>query len=568
MELRQQRTTTELGSLQFEENVNKYISKLTNIEKQIDQYNRSSTDEGVELAQVKQLHDTVIKLCDQYEAVYSDFKVYLTGFRSTESKTILGSVSHAREIVIDQVKSFQDRLNSALSKVEPHGSQRSKHSIHGSKRSSRISGASSHLTSVYLKQTAKLEEAKTRYKYAAEEAELIKKEAELKATRTLLKVKRELEEAETGLGAICKALEFSNSNLSESYVKPTKPATQSGGDFLRERYLKENMNNNEPPCEVEHEVKTCIPSVTQNTVNVLCPQATPFYPVHSQVSDILERLDSEYGSPETIENSLKTRIANFPFLNESDQKRYFDISDLAAEVESVKCDSNFGLAFAYYDTVSGINDFVRKLPKRLRGKWAVESDRYKTTNNVSHVPFSLLTKFLRDIARIKNDPCYVFETSPDDSKNRPKDSDSDIRPEVSVCKLEQLDFPVQFRTFSDMFSRFSVWNRLVHFVAHLKFCASRFRTDKSNLPSSPYDPDFLQRCEHFLFPCSRFLGCQKYLVILASQRKIFDCLHYVYFSPSPEDRNIHVIETKLQYEATAETALNKKKRNISDTNKP
>ncbi|KAJ8305843.1 hypothetical protein KUTeg_016388, partial [Tegillarca granosa] len=462
MELRQQRTTTELGSLQFEENVNKYISKLTNIEKQIDQYNRSSTDEGVELAQVKQLHDTVIKLCDQYEAVYSDFKVYLTGFRSTESKTILGSVSHAREIVIDQVKSFQDRLNSALSKVEPHGSQRSKHSIHGSKRSSRISGASSHLTSVYLKQTAKLEEAKTRYKYAAEEAELIKKEAELKATRTLLKVKRELEEAETGLGAICKALEFSNSNLSESYVKPTKPATQSGGDFLRERYLKENMNNNEPPCEVEHEVKTCIPSVTQNTVNVLRPQATPFYPVHSQVSDILKRLDSEYGSPETIENSLKTRIANFPFLNDSDQKRYFDISDLAAEVESVKCDSNFGLAFAYYDTVSGINDFVRKLPKRLRGKWAVEFDRYKTTNNVSHVPFSLLTKFLRDIARIKNDPCYVFETSPDDSKNRPKGLGKNYK---------------QGR---------------------------------------------------FLFPCSRFLGCQKYLVILASQRKIFDCLHYVY----------------------------------------
>ncbi|KAJ8308972.1 hypothetical protein KUTeg_013846 [Tegillarca granosa] len=545
MELRQQRTTTELGSLQFEENVNKYISKLTNIEKQIDQYNRSSTDEGVELAQVKQLHDTVIKLCDQYEAVYSDFKVYLTGFRSTESKTILGSVSHAREIVIDQVKSFQDRLNSALSKVEPHGSQRSKHSIHGSKRSSRISGASSHLTSVYLKQTAKLKEAKTRYKYAAEEAELIKKEAELKATRTLLKVKCELEEAETGLGAICKALEFSNSNLSESYVKPTKPDTQSGGDFLRERYLKENMNNNEPPCEVEHEVKTCIPSVTQNTVNVLCPQATPFYPVHSQVSDILKRLDSEYGSPETIENSLKTRIANFPFLNESDQKRYFDISDLAAEVESVKCDSNFGLAFAYYDTVSGINDFVRKLPKRLRGKWAVESDRYKTTNNVSHVPFSLLTKFLRDIARIKNDPCYVFETSPDDSKNRPKgrvsthktgiehnpindNIDTDVK-----CPLHGSNSKHELRD-CHKFIQKSVKERKDFLFKNgycLRCCGSKRHLRKNcketvqcNTCKSSDHPTVL----HFLFPCSRFLGCQKYLVILASQRKIFDCLHYVY----------------------------------------
>lgn len=127
---------------------------------------------------------------------------------------------------------------------------------------------------------------------------------------------------------------------------------------------------------------------------------------------IWERLDREYGSAESIEWALKQRINDFPTLTDGDHKRFFDLSDLAAEVESVKCDHEFRTAFAYYDSNSGINDFVRKLPRHLCEKWAVECDRYKTRNNVSQAPFSLLTKYLRDLARLRNDPSYVFDTPP------------------------------------------------------------------------------------------------------------------------------------------------------------
>ena len=79
------------------------------------------------------------------------------------------------------------------------------------------------------------------------------------------------------------------------------------------------------------------------------------------VNQIWERLDRQYGSPETIEFALKQCIHNFPNLTVGDRKCYHDLSDLAAEVESVKSDCAFGPAFTYYDTVSGVNEFVQKL---------------------------------------------------------------------------------------------------------------------------------------------------------------------------------------------------------------
>lgn len=49
-----------------------------------------------------------------------------------------------------------------------------------------------------------------------------------------------------------------------------------------------------------------------------------------------------------------------------------------------------------------------------------------------------------------------------------------------------------------MFNRFSSWNIHVHFVTHLKFCASRYSTVNTSLTSNPYATDFLQRCEQVI----------------------------------------------------------------------
>lgn len=56
------------------------------------------------------------------------------------------------------------------------------------------------------------------------------------------------------------------------------------------------------------------------------------------VKDIWHRVDREYGRAEVIELSLKQRINNFVALTDGDRKKFLDLSDLAAEVESVKSD--------------------------------------------------------------------------------------------------------------------------------------------------------------------------------------------------------------------------------------
>lgn len=53
-----------------------------------------------------------------------------------------------------------------------------------------------------LKQTERLLSAKARLKYAAEEAALVRQEAELKASKMMLTTKREAEESKCNLEAL------------------------------------------------------------------------------------------------------------------------------------------------------------------------------------------------------------------------------------------------------------------------------------------------------------------------------------------------------------------------------
>lgn len=62
--------------------------------------------------------------------------------------------------------------------------------------------------------------------------------------------------------------------------------------------------------------------------------------------------------------------------------------------------------------MSGKNDVARKLPKRYRERWATKCDNYKMDNKVSYVPFSIFTKYLRDLARLKIDPSLMIENLP------------------------------------------------------------------------------------------------------------------------------------------------------------
>ena len=117
----------------------------------------------------------------------------------------------------------------------------------------------------------------------------------------------------------------------------------------------------------------------------------------------------------------------FRLLTENDRKRYFDLYDLAAEVDSLKNDNSFGSAFAYFDSSTGINEFVRKLPKRFRERWITVCDKHKVENKVSFVCFNVIVKFLQDLARIRNDPSLMLENELTASRKADKKSDVNVR---------------------------------------------------------------------------------------------------------------------------------------------
>ena len=505
MELRQTRKMTEQGLLQFEESVLDFTSKLSMIKRDIDRI-ISESESGVDLAHSQQIINSVQKHLESYDVLSDKYEAFLKDHRSVESTNEQYSHRLVRASLHAKTTAFIEQVQSVLPRVES-STRKALSSV-----PSNISGrsGSSHLTAVWMQHSANVEKAKTRMKYAEEEAELIRQEAALKASRNLLTVKRELEEAESGLSAIRKVLDFSQSGSRsmESDHGSYKPSLSASKSHVL-RYMQDNKNDHTPPPEVPAEVNlhACdnnkpFPMEAKETPPLLCapgnkidelnPSAVPFTPkqtsteaadlaklvaknqllprrlwnfnddpgryltwkysfmnVMSEISattlehldllvnhlgpesriqaeniratnsrnpekavkDVWERLDREYGSAETIELSLKKRINKFVILTDGDRKKFLDLSDLAAEVESVKCDPVFGTAFSYYDTSSGINEFVHKLPKRFREKWASECDRYKMNNCVSQVPFSVFTKFLRDLARVRNDPSLVFETS-------------------------------------------------------------------------------------------------------------------------------------------------------------
>lgn len=503
MDLRQTRKMTDLGFQQYEQSVSNFTSKLLDIKRNIDSI--IANTKHVDLAQGQNIIDNIHKHLEYYELLSDKYVTYLRGHRTVESSNEEASHRLVRSSLCDKTAAFVNQLQSALPKMEPSKAPSLVPSV--------ISGksGSSQLTAVWMQHSANVEKAKARLKYAAEEAELIKQEAALKASRNLLTVKRELEEAESGLSAICKVLDFSQSTTKsvESDHGSYKPPVSSKFHVLR--YMDDNRDDCTPPPDVPPEVNvhehdndkplpqkpthTCtkpslcatenkthetnpsvvLPTPKQNPteaadlaklvaknqllprrlwnfnddsgryltwkysfmnvmseisattlehldllVNHLGPEskiqaenirATNSRNPEKAVNNIWERLDREYGSAETIELSLKQRISSFSALSDGDRKKFLDLSDLAAEVESVKCDPVFSTAFSYYDTSSGINEFVCKLPKRFREKWASECDRYKMNNHVSQVPFSVFTKFLSDLARVRNDPSLLFESS-------------------------------------------------------------------------------------------------------------------------------------------------------------
>ena len=152
---------------------------------------------------------------------------------------------------------------------------------------------------------------------------------------------------------------------------------------------------------------------------------------------IWERLNDRFASPEIIEASIKKRLEDFPKLNNKDNKKLFDLCDILSQIESLKESNLYQSLFAYFDTSSGVNPIVSKLPYSLQDKWTTKAMNYKSSHNVPYPPFTFFVKFVGDMAKMKNDPCFSYQNSTTDKPVKvDKPSFSKYDTQIRVKKTE------------------------------------------------------------------------------------------------------------------------------------
>ena len=114
--------------------------------------------------------------------------------------------------------------------------------------------------------------------------------------------------------------------------------------------------------------------------------------------------------PELIESSIKSRIADFQLTGSKDAHRLYEQLDLLTEVASLMEDIRYTHLLSYYNTSYGVRPIISKLPLKLRNKWTTRAARYQNQYQVAFPPFRELLQFIRETAKIMNNPCFNYDT--------------------------------------------------------------------------------------------------------------------------------------------------------------
>ncbi|TWW54543.1 hypothetical protein D4764_0103490 [Takifugu flavidus] len=128
------------------------------------------------------------------------------------------------------------------------------------------------------------------------------------------------------------------------------------------------------------------------------------------VNMVWQRLEECYGTPEVIEDALLRKIEQFPKLHNRDTVRLRELGDILLELECAKEDGALP-GLLYLDTARGIKQIVEKLPYNLQEKWTGFGSKYKEDHRVAFPPFFVFSNFVRQQAKMKNDPSFTISTT-------------------------------------------------------------------------------------------------------------------------------------------------------------
>ncbi|KAL3969206.1 hypothetical protein ACER0C_029163 [Sarotherodon galilaeus] len=150
---------------------------------------------------------------------------------------------------------------------------------------------------------------------------------------------------------------------------------------------------------------------------------------------VWQRLEECYGSPEVVENALLKKIEQFPKLNNRDNTKLRELGDVLQEIECAK-DGGYLPGLSYLDTAHGVNPIVEKLPYGLQEKWIATGAKYKEEHKVAFPPFSVFSKFVKQQAKIRNNPSFVITAPANTSFKKEKSFRGSNRQVISVHKTD------------------------------------------------------------------------------------------------------------------------------------
>lgn len=149
---------------------------------------------------------------------------------------------------------------------------------------------------------------------------------------------------------------------------------------------------------------TCAESQT----HVQSIKAANMYDPNKALRLIWERLDERYGSPEQIDRALKKKLDSFQRIT-TDYSKLYVLSDILAEILSVKENENYGALFSYFDCSIGVKPIVSKLPLHLQERWTRTAVEYNERHGTIYPPFRIFADFVHKQSRIKNNPSFSYD---------------------------------------------------------------------------------------------------------------------------------------------------------------
>uniref|UniRef100_A0A8W8P6S9 Uncharacterized protein n=1 Tax=Magallana gigas TaxID=29159 RepID=A0A8W8P6S9_MAGGI len=417
--LRSVRTLTQQALMLFKDKVEKYNDRLRDVRRDIETVilefeDVRPTEENVQSA----MKSDLIHFANQYNSLSKEYVSYLKGTRTAASlreeashRLVASSVRGKVDYMITEIESrLRDNVPSYTRFAESNGQTeglplRAKEEVVRNLSYSFLKKESSIGKAKVGLQTAKLD-----LKFAEEEAELLRKQAAIEAERKILESQNR--EDQVSVSSIRSFENFcnpkhstpceKNQDLTSNLNQSAKPFSPYGFDHLTRYIAKKDLISSRFSTYDDNPTHYSSWRATfQNIVTEV--QASPLEHLDllvrwlgpdstRQVKSIrsanvqdqekalklaLERLDTRFGSPEIIQHTLQQWILDFPKLQNHQRKEFFDLADLATEIERIKSDDQNAITLAYFDSSYGVNKLVSILPFNLQEKWthkAIEAD--------------------------------------------------------------------------------------------------------------------------------------------------------------------------------------------------